>query len=85
MNFDHNLDLYSQIHMAELQRDADYRARIAQEDASILAATAAKPVTLEVVLDAAFDDMDAFWKSPLTSEVKGLFGIPNVEPPSVYQ
>ena len=57
MNFDHNLDLYSQIHMAEMQRDADYRARIA-EDACI--ATAPKSPTLEDALDAALDDMDAF-------------------------
>ena len=58
MNFDHTLDLYSQIHMAELQRDADYRARIAAEDARI--ATAPKSPTLEDALDAAFDDMDTF-------------------------
>jgi hypothetical protein len=34
MNFDHSRDLYSQIHMAEMRRDADYRARIAEEDAA---------------------------------------------------
>lgn len=34
MEFDHSRDLYSQIHMAEMRRDADYRARIAAEDAA---------------------------------------------------
>lgn len=34
MEFDHSRDLYSQIHMTETRRDADYRARIAEDDAA---------------------------------------------------
>lgn len=54
MQFNPNLDLYSQIHMAELQRDADYRASWcaagAQEEK--------KTVSVEDALAAAFDGID---------------------------